>query len=245
MYDHILFDVTDGIATITLNRPEVLNAYIPAMGEDVVSALDRVRDDDEVRAVILTGAGRGFCAGVDLEYMKNNPSGTGSKIGQEAFIRKMPLDLTRFPKPVIVAMNGAAIGVGITMALPCDIRIAAEGIKMGTTFTKLGILPGLGSTHLLPQIVGLPKALELVLTARVIRAEEALEIGLVNKVVPAESLMDEARAMAGMAAQCNPAALALAKRGLHEGLSLTVAEAMENEQVLGAELRERNPRPLS
>jgi 2-(1,2-epoxy-1,2-dihydrophenyl)acetyl-CoA isomerase len=237
MYEHILFDICDGVATITLNRPEVLNAYIPAMGEEVVDAFGKARDDDAVRCVILTGAGRGFCAGVDLNFMKENPPGPGAKIGQEAFIRTMPLDLTEYPKPIIVAFNGAAIGVGITMALPCDIRIAAEGVKLGLTFTKLGILPGLGSTHLLPKIVGLPKALELVMTARVIRAEEALEIGLVNKVVPADELMNEARAMAEMIAACNPVALGLAKRGLHAGNNSTLAEAMENEQVLGEELR--------
>ncbi|NQZ96638.1 MAG: enoyl-CoA hydratase/isomerase family protein [Myxococcales bacterium] len=245
MYEHILFDQSDGVATITLNRPEVLNAYIPAMGEEVVNALAKVRDDDAVRAVILTGTGRGFCAGVDLEFMKKNPPGPDSKIGSEDFIRKMPLDLAEFPKPVIVAMNGHAIGVGVTMALPCDIRIAAEGIKIGATFTKLGILPGLGSTHLLPKIVGLAKALELVCTARVIRAEEALEIGLVNKVVPADKLMDEAREMASLIAACNPAAVAIAKRALHFGANSTLAEAMQNEQAMGEELRAKNPRQFS
>ena len=129
--------------------------------------------------------------------------------------------------------------------MPCDIRIAAEGVKLGVTFTKLGILPGLGSTHLLPKIVGLSKALELVLTARVIRAEEAAEIGLVNKVVPADALMDEARAMAEMIVACNPVALALAKRGLHAGNDSSLAEAMENEQVLSEELRSKNVKPFS
>ena len=245
MYEHILFEIRDAVATITLNRPEVLNAYIPALGNDVVDALAKVRDDDAVRAVILTGAGRGFCAGVDLEFMKKSAAGDGPPIGQEDFIRKMPLDLTQYPKPVIAAINGAAIGVGVTMALPCDIRIAAEGAKLGVTFTKLGILPGLGSTHLLPKIVGLAKALELVVTARVIRAEEALEIGLVNKVVPAESLLEEARAMAEMIAACNPFAVALAKRGLHAGNTSGLAEAMEFERTLGDELREKRVKQFS
>lgn len=245
MYEHILFDVSDGIATLTLNRPDVLNAYIPQMGEEVVDAYAKARDDDAVRAVILTGAGRGFCAGVDLEFMKQNPPGPDSEIVQQDFIRKMPLDLTKYPKPVIVAINGAAIGVGVTMVLPCDIRIAAEGVKLGLTFTKLGILPGLGSTHLLPKIVGIAKALELVLTSRVIRAEEALEIGLVNKVVPADALMDEARKMAELVKACNPLALAQAKRGLHAGNDSTLAEAMENEQVLSEELRSKKVKFLS
>jgi len=213
------------------------------MGEEVVSALRAARADDAVRVVILTGAGRGFCAGVDLEHLKAHQSGKNAtagkapKLGEEDFLRKMPIELVEFPKPVIVAINGAAIGVGVTMALPCDIRIAAAGAKIGLTFAKLGILPGLGSTHLLPRLVGMAKALELVLTARVIRAEEAAEIGLVNAVVPAESLMDEARAMAAQMAECRPEVLAAAKRALLYGAEASLAEAMGNEQRQSVELR--------
>jgi enoyl-CoA hydratase/carnithine racemase len=242
-YQSILFDVADGIATITLNRPDKLNAYTTEMGEEVVTALRAVRDDDAVRVVILTGAGRGFCAGVDLEHLKahqagkNAAGGKAPKLGEEDFLRKMPLELVAFPKPVIVAINGAAIGVGVTLALPCDIRLAAAGAKIGLTFAKLGILPGLGSTHLLPRLVGMAKALELVLTAKLIRAEEAAEIGLVNAVVPGELLMDEARAMAAQMAECKPAVLAAAKRALLYGASATLADAMKNEQQQSAELR--------
>jgi 2-(1,2-epoxy-1,2-dihydrophenyl)acetyl-CoA isomerase len=242
-YESILFEVADGIATITLNRPDKLNAYTTEMGEEVVSALRAVREDDGVRAVILTGAGRGFCAGVDLEHLKahqagqNAAAGKAPRLGEEDFLRKMPLELVEFPKPVIVAINGAAIGVGVTMALPCDIRIAAAGAKIGVTFAKLGILPGLGSTHLLPRLVGMAKALELVLTAKVIRAEEAAEIGLVNAVVPGETLMDEARAMAAQMAECRPEVLAAAKRALLHGAQVSLADAMSNEQEQSAELR--------
>ena len=138
---------------------------------------------------------------------------------------------------MIVAINGAAIGVGVTMALPCDVRIAAAGAKLGLTFAKLGILPGLGSTHLLPRLVGMANAQELVLSARIIRAEEAARIGLVNRVVPPEDLMQEARALAAEMAACKPAVLAAAKRALHFGASATLAEAMANEQRESAELR--------
>ena len=205
VYDHILYDVDEAIATITLNRPDKLNAYIPAMGEEVVDAFARAKGDDAVRVVVLTGAGRGFCAGVDLEHLKASflvgaggaaeaasdtaPREGKKRLGEEDFLRVLPLDLVDFPKPVIAAINGHAIGVGITMALPCDVRIAAAGAKIGLTFAKLGILPGLGSTHLLPRLVGMAKAQELVLSARVILAEEACEIGLVNRVVPAEALI--------------------------------------------------------
>ncbi len=246
MYEHILYEVSDAIATITLNRPEKLNAYIPEMGAEVVDAFARIRQDDAVRAVILTGAGRGFCAGVDLDALKAHQAKAstrqGPRLGEEAFVRSFPLELAEFPKPVIVAINGAAIGVGVTMALPCDIRIAAEGAKLGLTFAKLGLLPGLGSTHWLPRLVGLAKAKELVLTARVIPATEAAEIGLVNKVVPADELMKEAREMAGMMADCKPEVLAAAKRALHFGAGATMKEAMRNEEAESAKARAQKPR---
>jgi 2-(1,2-epoxy-1,2-dihydrophenyl)acetyl-CoA isomerase len=240
-YDNILFDATDGIGTITLNRPDKLIAYTTEMGDEVYDAFGCCRDDDTIRAVILTGAGRGFCAGVDLDHLRAHQSGgnalSGPKLGEEAFLRKLPLEMMEFPKPIIVAINGAAIGVGMTMALPCDIRIAAAGAKLGLTFAKLGILPGLGSTHLLPRLVGMAKAQELILTARIILAEEALSIGLVNQVVPPEEVVSSAREMALQMAECKPAVLAAAKRALYYGASASMAEAMKNEQERSAELR--------
>jgi 2-(1,2-epoxy-1,2-dihydrophenyl)acetyl-CoA isomerase len=241
MARNILFDVSQGIATITLNRPDKLNAYTTEMGGEVYAAFSRARDDAAISVVILTGAGRGFCAGVDLEHLKAHHTGgsasAGPRLGEEAFLRKLPLELLEFPKPVIVAINGAAIGVGVTMTLPCDVRIAAARAKLGLTFAKLGLLPGLGSTHLLPRLVGIAKAQELVLTGRIIRAEEALEIGLVNRVVEPEELQEEARSLAAEMAAIDPAVLAATKRALYYGASATMAEAMQNEQTQSAELR--------
>ena len=195
MADFILIDVSDGIGTITLNRPEKLNAYTTAMGDEVTATIRAWREDAAVRAIILTGAGRGFCAGVDLEHLKAHQAGQnaskGPRLGEEDFLKKLPLEMAEYPKPLIAAVNGAAIGVGVTMILPCDVRIAADTAKLGLAFVKLGILPGLGSTHLLPRIVGRAKALELTMSARTIGAAEAAECGLVNKVVPAEKLMAE------------------------------------------------------
>jgi 2-(1,2-epoxy-1,2-dihydrophenyl)acetyl-CoA isomerase len=240
-FQNILYEVDRSVATITLDRPDKLNAYTTEMGDEVVEAFAAARDDTAVRAVILTGAGRAFCAGVDLEHLKAHMAGgnasRGAKLGEEDFLRKLPLDLVAFPKPVIAAVNGPAIGVGVTMILPCDVRIAAEGAKFGVTFAKLGLLPGLGSTHLLPKLIGMPMALELVLTARVILAPEAAAIGLVNRVVPGESLLPEARAMAAMMAACKPEVLAAAKAALHYGAGATMAEAMRNEQDASAALR--------
>lgn len=240
-YENIRYEITGPAATITLHRPDKLNAYTTEMGDEVVDAFARARDDDAVRAVILTGAGRAFCAGVDLEHLKAHMAGGNAskkaKLGDEDFLRKLPLELLDYPKPVIAAINGPAIGVGVTMVLPCDVRIAAENAKLGVTFAKLGILPGLGSTHLLPRLVGMAKALELVLTARVINAFEAREIGLVNRVVAPESLLAEAQAMAAAMAECKPEVLAAAKAALHFGAGASMAEAMKNEQEASAALR--------
>ena len=245
-YETILYAVEDRIATIALNRPDKRNAYVPQMGEEIVAAFRAARDDESVRAVILTGTGQGFCAGVDLDALKalqaGQSTGKGPKLGEEEFVTSFPLELLAFPKPVIAAVNGAAVGVGVTMILPCDIRIAAERAKLGLTFTKLGILPGLGSTHLLPRLVGLGRAQELVLTARVIEAPEALAIGLVSRVVPGEALLATAREIAAQTVACDPDALAVAKRTLQVSPMLDMAGAIQNERAANAELRNRKAR---
>jgi 2-(1,2-epoxy-1,2-dihydrophenyl)acetyl-CoA isomerase len=240
---HILTDVTGGIGTLTLNRPEKLNAYTTEMGEEVTGVLRSWREDPAVRAVILTGAGRGFCAGVDLDHLKAHQAGgngsPGPRLGEEDFLRKLPLELVEYPKPLVAAVNGAAIGVGVTMILPFDVRIASEDAKLGLAFVKLGILPGLGSTHLLPRIVGRAKALELVLTARTILAPEALEIGLVNQVVPAEKLMAAARETALAIAAHRPEVVAAAKAAVNYGAEQSMEAAMRNEERASGVLREK------
>ena len=243
-YQNLLLEIDAGIATVTLHRPEKLNAYTTEMGDEVVAAFRALRDDAAVRAVILTGAGRAFCAGVDLEHLKAHQAGAsagkGPRLGEEDFLRTFPLELLAFPKPVIAALNGAAIGVGVTMILPCDVRLAAAGAKLGLTFAKLGILPGLGSSHLLPRLVGRARAMELVLSARVISAEEAEQIGLVSRVVPDGALLGEARGLAAELAACRPEVLAAAKAALLYGEEHSMAEAMANEQRASAELRGRS-----
>lgn len=235
-------EIAAGVATITLNRPEKLNAYTLEMGEAVTAAFRSLRDDSAARVVVLTGAGRGFCAGVDLDALKAHQQGSGPvsgpKLGEEDFLRRLPLEIAAYPKPVIAAINGAAIGVGVTMVLPCDLRIAAEGAKLGLTFGKLGLLPGLGSTHLLPRLVGRAKARELVLSARVIRAPEAAEIGLVDRVVPGERLHEEVSALAAEMAAIEPEVLAAAKAALAFGEANDMESSMRNEERASAELRE-------
>ena len=240
-YQDILFDVDDGVATITLNRPDKLNAYTTDMGEEVTHAFRAVQRDASVRAVVLTGAGKAFCAGADLEHLKAHEQGKnvskGPRLGEEDFLRKLPLEICDYPKPVVAALNGHAVGVGMTMAMPCDVRIAAEDAKIGFIFGRLGILPGLGTTHLLPRLVGMARAQELVLTAKKILGTEAAEMGLVNRAVPKDEVLATARAMALEMAEVDPIVLSYAKRALYYGAYHTMAEAMKNEQAQSAKLK--------
>ncbi len=241
MYQNILLDIKDGIAVITLNRPEKLNAYIVEMGEEIVDVFEELKENDDIRVIILTGSGRGFCAGVDLDHLKAQLSGEhvtqGPKIGEERFVTEFPLYLMEYSKPVIVAINGHAIGVGITMTLPCDIRIAAASAKIGLTFAKMGILPGLGSTMLLSRLIGPAKARELTLTGKIITAQEAAAMGLVNKVVADDQVMAEALAMAKQIIECDANALVTIKYLLYHNDGVTLAEAMQKERECSAMLR--------
>jgi 2-(1,2-epoxy-1,2-dihydrophenyl)acetyl-CoA isomerase len=240
MFEMIRYEVSEGIATIAFDRPGKLNAYTPMMGEEVVDAFGRASDDEAVRVVILTGTGSAFCAGVDLDvfraHMAGQQASPGPKLGQEAFVRTWPLELVEYPKPVIAAINGAAYGVGVTMTLGCDVRIAARGAVLGLNFVRLGVLPGLGSTYHLPRLVGIGKALELVLSGAKLSAQEAFDIGLVQRLVEDDSLMGEARKLALAMAEIRPNVLLAAKRALRHGAESTLAEAIHEEQRLSAEL---------
>jgi len=244
MYQTIRYEVREGIATIRFDRPEKLNAYTPEMGDEIVAAFERAREDDAARVVILTGEGRAFCAGVDLDAYKaqmagDNP-GKGPKLGEEAFVRSWPLELLEYPKPVIAAINGPAYGIGVTMTLGCDVRIASHSAVLGLNFTRLGMLPGLGSTHHLPRLIGFGKASELVLSGAKLGADEALEVGLVQRVTDDDALIDEARALALAMAEIRPEVSAAAKRALRHGAESTLEEAITEERRLSGELnRER------
>ena len=229
----ILFDVSDRIATITLNRPERLNAWTPAMAAEIVDALQKVDADDNLMVTILTGAGRGFCAGMDLstggktfDASAQPEAGERSEAGiPGGSIVKALLELK---KPIIVAVNGPTVGVGVTMILPMDIRIAAESARFGMVFVRRGVLPELASPWFLPRIVGVSKAAELMYSGRIIGAQEALECGLVSRVVPDAKLMDVAREMAlEIAANAAPVSLALTKRMLWQFLCMNDIEKVE------------------
>jgi 2-(1,2-epoxy-1,2-dihydrophenyl)acetyl-CoA isomerase len=243
MYKYIEYKVADGIATVYLNRPDKKNAYTPLMGDEIVAAFAQARENSAVRAVILTGRGNAFCGGVDLEflraYMAGKDTGPGPKLGEEHLVNGWPLELVDFPKPVIAALNGSAFGVGVTMTLGCDVRYAAAGATLGLNFTTLGVLPGLGSTHHLPRLVGMGKALELVLSGAKVSAEDACEMGLVQQVFPPDQVYQRARALALAMAAVKPEVLAAAKKALRSGGNSSLEDAIVLEKALSTELGTR------
>jgi enoyl-CoA hydratase/carnithine racemase len=216
-FQDIRYEVADGVLTITLDRPDRLNAFTPTMARELIEAFDRSDADDDVRAVIVTGAGRGFCAGADL----GGGGGTfdwRERDGGEAGVPRdgggqVTLRIFDSLKPVIAAINGPAVGVGITMTLPMDVRIAAAGAKIGFVFARRGIVPEACSSWFLPRLVGISQAMEWVSTGRVFTAEEALAGGLVRSVHPADDVLGAARALASeIASEAAPVSVALARR---------------------------------
>jgi len=231
-YEAVLYEKDDRIATITFNRPEKLNALNNALGEDTLAALKEAEADPEVGCVILTGAGRAFCAGADLSGRPAQPGETPPPRplpGTRSTRETTPEYIWKMQKPVIAAINGPAVGWGATVTLLCDIRIASDTARIGFVFVKRGWSPELGSTFLLPRLVGVGKAKELFLTGRIIDAKEAGELGLVNYVVPAEELISFTRKMAREIAYGPPAAISFIKRGVNMGLDSTLASVLEFE----------------
>ena len=191
MTQDLLFDISGGIAVLTLNRPEKLNAFTGEMLHGLVAALDECDAREDVRVAILTGAGRGFCSGGDVGGMgggaDNRPHVTKDRIWRD--IQAFPKRAARFEKPLLAAVNGVATGGGMDLALACDIRVAAQSARFAETYAKIGLLPGGGGAWFLPRLVGSARALELLWTAEFIDADQALSIGLVNHVWPDEELM--------------------------------------------------------
>ena len=229
-YETLAWSVEDGIATITLDRPDQLNAFTVTMADELVDAFDRASADDAVAAVVVTGRGRAFCAGMDL-------SSDGNVFGLEESLEptledlhlrlddpeivtgvrdtggRVSLAIYRCTKPVIGAINGAAVGIGATMTLPMDVRLASQNARIGFVFGRLGIVPEAASSWFLPRIVGISRALEWVYSAEILSADEALAGGLVRSVHPAEELLDAAYALARrFTAHRSPVATALARQ---------------------------------
>jgi len=221
-YEQIALDVADNIATITLNRPDQLNAFTGRMMAEMIDAFDQTDANDDVRAVIVTGAGRGFCAGADLSAggATFDTDAQGSKREKASGVPRdggglLTLRIFESLKPVIAAINGPAVGVGVTMTLPMDIRLAADDAKIGFVFAKRGLVPEAASSWFLPRIVGVSRAMEWVATGRVFLAPEALEAGLVRSIHPKGELLDVARGLGReIAENTAPVSVALSRHML-------------------------------
>jgi enoyl-CoA hydratase/carnithine racemase len=215
-FTEIRYDLADRVLTITLDRPDRLNAWTPTMQAELIEALDRADADDDVRAVVVTGAGRAFCAGADLQRGGETFDWRERQAGDEVPRDgggQFTLRVFECTKPVIAAINGPAVGVGITMTLPMDVRLAAEGAKMGFVFTRRGIVPEACSSWFLPRAVGISRAVEWAATGRVFRSEEALEAGLVRSLHPADEVLGAALELAReIADNTAPVSVALARR---------------------------------
>src|SRR3954470_14518421 len=224
-FEEIRYEVADHVLTITLNRPDRLNAFTATMGRELIEAFDAADSDDDVRAVVVTGEGRGFCAGADLaaggdtfDWRGRAADGDVPRDGAG----QVTLRIFDCVKPVIGAINGAAVGVGITMTLPMDVRLAADAAKIGFVFSRRGIVPEACSSWFLPRIVGISQAMEWAATGRVFLAEEALAGGLVRSLHPGDELLDAARALAReVADNAAPVSVALARRLMWTGLGLS------------------------
>ena len=239
-YQEILYDVSERIATITLNRPDKLNAWTAQMDKDVRAAIAAAEADDGVRVIVLTGAGKGFCAGADMSLLQGLTSGlptdAEAALGHHTsgpvkdsvrpdFQRKY----SYFPslqKPVIGALNGHAVGLGLILALYCDLRFASTEAKFGTAFARRGLIAEYGVAWMLPRLIGPANAMDLLLSARIITAEEALRLGLVNRVFPAETFAEDVRAYARyLTSEVSPRSMAVIKQQVYNGLFQTLEEA--------------------
>lgn len=249
-YEHILYEVEDRIATVTLNRPDRLNAWTPVMEREVRAAMTEATADNAVRVIILTGAGRGFCAGADMSGLSNASQSTAQSssaterstaMRAEAYASgpiKGGLDLPQafsyrhayfptVPKPIIAALNGPTAGVGLVVSLYADLRFASRTASFTTAFARRGLVAEHGIDWILPRLVGLPNAIDLLLSGRKITAEEALQMGLVNKVFSPESFMSEVRAYAlEMATMVSPRSMRVMKHQLFRAQNLDFGAAL-------------------
>jgi enoyl-CoA hydratase/carnithine racemase len=231
----LIYEKKDHIAYVTLNRPQALNVYNIQMRDDLYQVLSAIKDDPEVRVGILKGAGeKAFCSGADLNEFLTAPSPVVAR--KVRFGRNVWGLFLSIPQPLIAAVHGYVLGSGIEMALCCDIRIASEDARFGLPEVGLGIIPAAGATQTLPRIIGRAKALEVLLTARWLNAEEAYRFGLVNRVVSRGKLYETAEEMAQKIASYHPMAVRSAKEAVVRGLDLTLAEGLDLEKKLSSKI---------
>ncbi|MEM2148135.1 MAG: enoyl-CoA hydratase-related protein [Candidatus Bathyarchaeia archaeon] len=229
-FKYIIYEKNEGVATITLNRPEALNAFSEEVVNEVIRALEDVKADENIRVVVLTGAGeKAFSAGADIKAMKGMNALKARKLSQTG--EKLCVALENLEKPVIAAINGYALGGGLEVAMACDLRIASENARMGQTEINIGLIPGWGGTQRLTRLIGMTKAKELVFTGKIIDAKTAEQLGLVNMVVPQDKFRETVQQFAVELAQKAPVAIKVAKALINKGAeaSLDAALALESE----------------
>ncbi len=244
-FAEILYEIADGIATVTLNRPTRLNAWTPVMEREVRDAMTQAEADSQVRVIILTGAGRGFCAGADmqnLDALSSGGRGTVDEVEKRLAARfdgpNRPDTLPDFQKtysyfpaitkPVIAALNGPTVGLGLVLPLYCDLRFASDQAKFSTAFSRRGLIAEYGISWMLPRLVGLGNALDLLFSARLFDAAEALRMGLVNRVFPHATFMDEVRAYAKeLATMVSPRSMKVMKQQVYQALFQSLGEAID------------------
>lgn len=228
MYETITYEVREAnIAWISLNRPDVLNAMTDAMKRELLDAFKRADKDPAVRAVVLTGSGRGFCSGQDLADASKSQASLGDNL--RTLYNPLILQMRGMNKPIIGAVNGVAAGAGMSLALACDLRLCADNASFIEVFVRIGLVPDAGSTWLLPRLVGLAKAFELAALGDKVDAAEALRLGLVNRVFPADQLEAEALALASRLAQAPTKAIGLMKRAFERAYDHDLADQLEYE----------------
>ena len=244
--EETLYNVANRVATITLNRPDKLNAWTALMESEVRSHMEDAEQDDEVRVIVLTGAGRGFCAGADmsllsavaergLDYRDLDDRGREPVLRDGAMRQGVPPDFQKkysyFPaigKPVIAAINGPVVGLGLVITLYCDLRLASDASRFSTTFARRGLIAEYGMAWMLPRIIGIANALDLLFSARTIDATEALRMGLVNRVFPQETFLEKVHESAQeLASTVSPRSLRIIKRQVYEAMSQPLAEAFD------------------
>jgi 2-(1,2-epoxy-1,2-dihydrophenyl)acetyl-CoA isomerase len=231
-YQTLLYSLADGVAEITLNRPDALNAFDDVMAAEFQEVLKSAERDSTVRALLITGAGKGFCAGQDLGAVRERPEGLSFREHLLKTYNPIVAKLRSIEKPVVAAVNGAAVGAGFGLALACDIRYASETAKFRMAFIGIGLAPDSGTSYFLPRLVGMGRALELAYTNDLVDAATALQLGLVNKVFPAEALLKEARALAVKLAGGPTKAYGLTKRAMLRAASGALDEALDYEAHL-------------
>ena len=230
-YETLLYEVSEHVATITFNRPEKMNTWNAQVASELSEAMLKANTDDEVRAIVLTGAGRAFCAGADLERGGDTFANRDESGGRQSDEGRNTRNVypNEIDKPVIAAINGAAVGVGMTYPMLCDIRLASEGAKMGFVFTRRGMMPELAAHLIVQRVAGLSNAADILLSGRIFTSEEALEMGIVSKVFPKDQLLDAAHEMAKDYANTAPASVAITKHLLWQGLDSSPKKMMEAE----------------